>query len=83
MDHHKILKPHLVKMCNLLDCEAAPVHERQGFYKKDALGAEGPSPILSRQTFMADRDTVFFGEPVNYLKPDIVPAPLVGLSGVS
>jgi hypothetical protein len=32
---------------------------------------------------MADRDTVFFGEPVNYLKPDIVPAPLVGLSGVS
>jgi len=62
---------------------STPIHEGHRFDKDDPLGVDRPCSTEGFETFNGDENVVYFGEPIHYLKPDIVSGPLVVDPGIS
>jgi hypothetical protein len=51
---------------------STPVHKGHRFDKNDPLRIDPSYAIEGFETFSGDENVVYFGEPIHYLKPDIV-----------
>ena len=77
MNDNQIFYPSLEKMERFFYCLSTPVHKGHRFDKDDTFSIDPSCSIERFVTFGGNKNVVYFGEPIHYLKPDIVSCPTI------